>query len=130
MSNTTETRRLTVSEHHSFQPEFPERFDWSLAINGRHKELCNQLAETIVLRRSKWTDAGQPGIDPLIPGLQEGLRLMAGTVVWRVMQVQTAAPIDPAPPVDAPPAPDELPKRRAPRPDPAKRQNEKPRKLE
>lgn len=127
MSNTTETRRLVVSEHNSFQPEFPERFDWSLAINGRHKELCKQIAEAIVLRRSKWIDTGQTGIDPLIPGLQEALRLMAKTVVWRVMQV-TVAPIDP-PPLGPPPF-DPQARRPAPRPDPHKRQNEQPRKLQ
>lgn len=88
----TETQRLTVSQHYGFQPEFPERFDWSLVINGRHRELCELLAEEVLSLREAWMKQGFEGIDPLIPGLQEALRLIADKAVWRVVQVKDVRP--------------------------------------
>lgn len=89
----TETVRLSVKEHYQFQPEHPERFDWSQVINGRHKELCELLAAEIVQRRAVWTNNGHDGVDPLIPGMQEALRVFSDMVIWRVQQVKTARPV-------------------------------------
>ena len=125
---TTETRRLTVSEHFSFQPEFPERFDWSSIINGRHKELCEVIAEAIVLRRAEWANAGKEGQDPLIPGLQESLRLISERAVWRVMQIkEKVKPPDSESPLHT--FAESLPRRASYPADPNKRQREVVRKI-
>lgn len=88
----TQTVKIAVTEHNRYQEEAPERWDWELVINHREKEIGNMYAAEIVTRRGAWLNDGKDGVDPLIPGLQEALRLLAKRAIWKVTQVVLAEP--------------------------------------
>lgn len=88
--------KLAVTDHHKYQEEAPERFDWDLVINHREKDITEMIAAEIVTRRAAWLNEGKQGTDPLIPGLQETLRLMAQRCIWKHTQVIVASPAEEA----------------------------------
>lgn len=88
--------KLAVTDHHKYQEEAPERFDWDLVINHREKDIAEMIAAEIVTRRAAWLNEGKQGTDPLIPGLQETLRLMAQRCIWKHTQVIVASPAEEA----------------------------------
>lgn len=88
--------KLAITEHPKYQEEAPERFDWDLVINHREKEIAQMVAAEIVTRRGAWLNEGKQGTDPLIPGLQETLRLMAQRCIWKHTQVTVASPAEEA----------------------------------
>jgi hypothetical protein len=92
----TQLVKLAVTEHSKFQEEAPERFDWDLVINHREKDIAQMIAAEIVTRRAAWLNEGKQGTDPLIPGLQETLRLMAQRCIWKHTQVIVASPAEEA----------------------------------
>lgn len=85
------TIKLCVADHFSFDPEYPERFNWSRTLNPKLQAITQDLAAEIDLRREQWKQAGRTGEEPLIPGLQEALRRIAKIAVWVVMSEAKAA---------------------------------------
>ncbi len=90
MSNRDKTVTLTIAQHFNFQPDHPERFDWSIVVNPKVAAIAQDLAEQIVTRRARWENAKKDGSDPLLTGLQEALRSIATRAVWVTMTVDKA----------------------------------------
>jgi hypothetical protein len=88
--------KLAVTEHPKYQEEAPERWDWDLIINHREKDFAGMIAAEIVTRLGTWLNEGKQGTDPLIPGLQESLRLLARKAIWKHTQVIVADPAEEA----------------------------------
>ena len=82
--------RLVVDQHYLYRPEAPELFSWDKVINLKVSAIAQNLVQEIADRRVDWALTRRSGDDPHVCGLQEALRVIARTAVWRVQSEQQA----------------------------------------
>ena len=78
---------LVVSSHYQFKQDAPELFEWNRVINPKVASIAQSLTQAIKTRQELWVDKG---VDPVIYGLREALRLIAQVAVWSVQSEQRA----------------------------------------